>query len=282
VRGVEPNAPESVHMTDWPVANPAWKNDALLFAIGVVQKVVGLGREARNESAVRTRQPLAKLLVRAPNDEAATALAAHQDQLLEELNIKSVEFIARDADIVTYRYKANLPKLGKEYGKDLPAIRKAIEAAKGPAFARAKDSGGEIVIAIPTATLHLTGEDILVETGSAEGYACAEDAGYLVALDTTLSAALLDEGVAREIVRSVQDARKQAGLEVSDRIVLGVSGSAAVEKALASHRAYVMAETLAIEWSVGQQKPLFTIERQVDDASWTIEITRALVKYQAP
>jgi isoleucyl-tRNA synthetase len=275
VRSVDPNAPESVHMTDWPLANPAWKNDELLFAIGVVQKVVGLGREARSESGVRTRQPLSRLLVRAPNDQAAAALAAHQDQLLEELNIKTVEFIARDADIVRYRYKANLPKLGKEYGKNLPAIRKVIEAAEGPEIARAKDNGEPIVIEIPTATLTLTGEDFLVETSSAEGYACAEDVGYLAALDTTLSDALLDEGLAREIVRSVQDARKQAGLEVSDRIVLGVSGSAAVEKALASHRDYVMTETLAIEWVVGHAKPLFTIERQVDDSSWMIEITRS-------
>jgi isoleucyl-tRNA synthetase len=150
-----------------------------------------------------------------------------------------------------------------------------IEAAEGPEIARAKDNGEPIVIEIPTATLTLTGEDFLVETSSAEGYACAEDVGYLAALDTTLSDALLDEGLAREIVRSVQDARKQAGLEVSDRIVLGVSGSAAVEKALASHRDYVMTETLAIEWVVGHAKPLFTIERQVDDSSWMIEITRS-------
>ena len=83
-------------------------------------------------------------------------------------------------------------------------------------------------------SLSLDREDVLIETNAAEGFACAEDAGYLTELDTTLSDALIDEGVAREIVRSVQDARKQAGLEVSDRIVLGVSGSDAVEKALCS------------------------------------------------
>jgi isoleucyl-tRNA synthetase len=124
--------------------------------------------------------------------------------------------------------------------------------------------------------LALSSDNVLIETSSAEGYACAEDVGYLAALDTTLTGALLDEGLAREIVRSVQDARKQAGLEVADRIVLGVSGSIAVEKALATHRAYVMSETLAIEWSVEQSNPLFTIERQVDDSTWTIEITRSL------
>jgi len=275
VRGVDPAAPESVHMTDWPVANPAWKNDALLFDIGVVQKVVGLGREARSASGVRTRQPLSRLLVRAPDDKAALALAAHQDQLLEELNIKTVEFIARDADIVSYRIKPNLPRLGKTHGKEIPAIRKALDAADGAAIASAVARGATFTITLPSGELQLGAADVLIETSSAAGYACAEDVGYLAALDTALTDALLDEGVAREIVRSVQDARKQAGLDVADRIVLGVSGSAAIEKALAAHRDYVMTETLATGWSVGQPQALFTIERQVDDSSWTIEISKA-------
>jgi len=275
VRGVQPGAPESVHMTDWPVADAAWKNDALLFDISVVQKVVGLGREARSESGVRTRQPLARLLVRAPDDQAARALAAHQDQLLEELNIKSVEFIARDADIVSYRIKPNLPRLGKTHGKEIPAIRKALDAADGAAIASAVARGETYAITIPSGELQLSGADVLIETSSAAGYACAEDVGYLAALDTTLTDALVDEGLAREIVRSVQDARKQAGLEVADRIVLGVSGSAAIETALAAHRDYVMTETLATTWSVGQPDALFSIERQVDESSWTIEITKS-------
>jgi len=283
VRGLNPDAPESVHMVDWPTADPSWRNDELLFDIDVVQKVVGLGREARSHSGVRTRQPLSRLLVRTPNDHAAKALADHQDQVLEELNIKTVDFIARDADFVNYRIKPNLPKLGKEHGKDLPAIRKALEEADGTAIAGAAARGASFEITVPTGTLELKGgtptltltaEDVLIETSSAEGYACAEDVGYLTALDTTLTDELIDEGVAREIVRSVQDARKQAGLEVSDRIVLGVSGSAGVEKALSAHRDYLMSETLATEWSVGQSDPLFSIEREVDNESWTIEITK--------
>ncbi|MGI9271994.1 MAG: isoleucine--tRNA ligase [Woeseiaceae bacterium] len=275
VRGVDANAPESVHMVTWPEADPAWQNDALLFDIDVVQKVVGLGREARSQSGVRTRQPLSRLLVRAPNDDAAKALADHQEQVLEELNIKDVEFLARDADIVNYRIKPNLPKLGKEgHGKSLPAIRKALEEADGKAIASAAARGDNYVLSFDGGEISLTPEDVLIETSSAEGYACAEDVGYLAALDTSLNDELVDEGVAREIVRSVQDARKQAGLEVSDRIVLGVSGSTAVEKALATHRDYVMTETLATEWSTGQSDPLFSLEKSVDELTWTIEISK--------
>jgi isoleucyl-tRNA synthetase len=111
-------------MTDWPVADATWKNDELLFDIDVVQKVVGLARAARSQSGVRTRQPLARLLVRAPSDAAAKALDNHQDQILEELNIKGIEFIARDAGLVSYRIKPNLPRIGKQYGKLIPVIRR--------------------------------------------------------------------------------------------------------------------------------------------------------------
>ena len=121
----------------------------------------------------------------------------------------------------------------------------------------------------------LPADDFLVETEASEGFACAEEAGYLVELDTMLSEELIDEGVARELVRSVQDARKQAGLEVSDRIVLGVSGSAGVEKALAAYRDYVMTETLATGWETGQSAAMFSIDRELGDEKWTVEFRKA-------
>jgi len=273
VRSVDPNAPESVHMAEWPVADASWKNDDLLFDIDVVQKVVGLARAARGQSGVRTRQPLARLLVRAPSDSAAKALDSHQDQVLDELNVKAIEFIARDAGLVSYRIKPNLPRIGKQYGKLIPVIRKALEDADGGAIAKAAASGETFEILAGDQTITLEGEDVLIETHSAKGYACAEDSGYLTALDTTLTDDLVNEGFAREIVRSVQDARKQAGLEVSDRITLGISGSDAVEKALEKHRDYVMNETLATTWKTGQSNALFSESRELGEDHWAIEIS---------
>jgi isoleucyl-tRNA synthetase len=275
VKSVDPGAPDSVHMVPWPEADPAWQNEELLRDISVVQKVVGLARAARGQSGVRTRQPLSRLLVRAPSDTAAAALDGHQDQILEELNVKAIEFIARDAGLVSYRIKPNLPVLGKRYGKLIPAIRSALEAADGAAIAGAIARGESFEIQAGQETLTLAGDDVLVETSSAEGYACAEDGGYLTALDTTLSEDLVNEGFAREVVRSIQDARKQAGLEVSDRIVLGVSGSAAIENALARHRNYVMAETLAVEWSTDQPEALYSGTRELGDEQWTLEFRKA-------
>jgi isoleucyl-tRNA synthetase len=274
VRSVDSSAPESVHMADWPVADPAWQNDGLMFDIDVVQKVVGLARAARGKSGVRTRQPLARLLVRAPSDEAAKALDSHQDQILEELNVKAIEFIARDAGLVSYRIKPNLPRIGRRYGKLIPLIRKALEDADGGAIASAAASGDTFEIDAAGESITLTAEDILIETSSAEGYACAEDSGYLTALDTTLDDELINEGIARELVRSIQDARKQAGLEVSDRISLGVSGTCGVETAIAAHRDYIMSETLATAWEVNQPNALYEDKKDLGDDSWTIEISK--------
>jgi isoleucyl-tRNA synthetase len=275
VRGVNADAPESVHMSRWPEADPAWQDDALLHDVGVVQKVVNLGRAARGQSGVRTRQPLARLLVRAPTEEARAALETHQEQILEELNVKAIEFIARDAGHMTYRIRPNMPALGKRgYGKQIPALKKWLaEEADGAEIARA--TARAETYEVPMIDEPLEPDDFLVETEAAEGFACAEDSGYLTELDTALSDELVDEGLAREIVRSVQDARKQAGLEVSDRISLGVSGSAGVARALAAHRDYIMSETLATEWVVDQPDSLFTIERELGEEKWTVEFSKA-------
>ena len=274
-RGASPDASLSVHMTEWPEADPLRDNDSLLREIGVVQKVVGLARAARGSSGLRTRQPLSRLLVRAPDDAAAQALEDHKDQILEELNVKSIEFIARDAGLVSYRIKPNLPRIGRQYGKKIPAIRKALENAEGSEIAGAVARGEVFHLNVEGEDIALSGEDVLIETSSATGYACAEDSGYLTALDTTLNDELLREGIARELIRTVQDARKQAGLDVSDRIVLGISGSSAVDDALERFRDYLMSETLAVDWVVGQKDALLRDQRTLDQHGWTIEISRA-------
>jgi isoleucyl-tRNA synthetase len=112
------------------------------------------------------------------------------------------------------------------------------------------------------------------KTSAAEGYACGEDGGFLTALDTSQTEALVREGLARELIRTIQEARKQAGLDVSDRIVLGITGTPGVEKALAEYRDYLMAETLAIEWSTGQSNPLVREQKSLDEENWTVEFSK--------
>ncbi|MEO0996294.1 MAG: DUF5915 domain-containing protein [Pseudomonadota bacterium] len=274
VRSRDRAAPLSVHMTEWPLVDPAYRDDGLIAQIAVVQKVVGLGRAARNTTGLKTRQPLARVKVRVPDEAAAAAVIAHQDQVLEELNIKSIEFIARDDRLVDYRLKPNLPRIGRKYGRQVPAIRAALAAADGAAVAAACEAGQTVHLDVDGDTLAFEPADILIETDAAAGFSCAEDGGYLVALDTEISAELRLEGLARELIRSVQDARKQAGFDVSDRIRLEISGTAEVEAALAGWRRLIMDETLAMEWGGGPAEAEFRAERSAGDAAWTLEISR--------
>ena len=274
VRGVDASAPVSVHMSDWPEPDPAARDDALLTEVDVVQRVVGLGRAARNSSGVRVRQPLSRLLVRTPDEASAAFVARHEAQILEELNVKAVEMLAADAELVSYRIKPNLPRIGKRFGKRVPAIRDALSAADGSAIAAAVAAARPFEVEAGGETISFEPEDVLVESTSAEGYACAEEGGYLVGLDTSLTEALEREGLARELVRTVQDARKQAGLDVSDRITLRIDGTPEVAAALDAHRGYVMDETLATGWGDAHWTPAHSVEHSLGTDRWTIGLAR--------
>ena len=274
VRGVDEAAPVSVHMSEWPEPDPAARDDVLLAEVDVVQRVVGLGRAARNSSGVRVRQPLSRLLVRTPDEASAAFVARHEGQILEELNVKAVEMLAGDAELVSYRIKPNLPRIGKRFGKRVPAIRDALAAADGSAIAAAVAAARTFDVEAGGDTIAFEPEDVLVESTSAEGYACAEEGGYLVGLDTSLTEALEREGLARELVRTVQDARKQAGLDVSDRITLRIEGTPEVAATLDAHRGYVMDETLATGWGDARWTPAHSIEHSLGAERWTIGLAR--------
>ena len=273
-RGVHEDAQISVHMATWPEPDPSIRNPALIFDFDVLQDVVKLGRAARNQTQIRTRQPLSRILVRVPTAAARESVGRHEQQILEELNVKAIEVIAQDAELVSYRIKPNLPRLGKRFGKRIPALRNALSEADGTVIAAAVAAGEPVHLDVDGEVLSLEPEDVLVESGSAEGYACAEEGGYLVGLDTRLSAELEREGLARELVRTAQEARKQAGLEVSDRITLRLSGSAGVAAALLEHRELVMSETLAAAWGDADFEGSFRMDHHLETEHWTIALSK--------
>ena len=274
VREVDLQAPVSVHMAVWPEVNEQNLDTVLINDIGVVQQVVGLGRTARNDSGLRVRQPLPRLLVRVSDEESMQAVYRHQQQILDELNVKTLEGIAQDAELVGYRIKPNLPRIGKRYGKLVPAIRTALAAADGTAIASAVAGEASFELQVDGQTLSFEPEDVLIETTSAEGYACAEEAGFLVGLDTRVTEELRTEGLARELIRTVQDARKQADFEVSDRIVLRIVGTSRVKTAIESHQALIMSETLAVKWGDATFKGTFDVQHDLDGESWQIYLAR--------
>ena len=267
------HAKESVHLERWPDYNSDCLNDKLVFEMDVVQAIVGLGRSAREESRVRVRQPLSRILVSTTSQDAKIAINQHVHQILEELNIKSVEFIDSGADLVSYSIKPNFPRLGKRYGKLMPAIKAALGQSDGNWIAKMVEQASGFDLDIEGQTVSFEPDDIQVETFSAEGFASSSAEGYLVALDTSIDNDLLIEGIARELVRTVQDARKSAGLEISDRILLSISGSDLVQEALARYKDYIMSETLALELN---QNPVqgFSAQRSLEEQSWEITLAK--------
>ncbi|MGU9956199.1 MAG: isoleucine--tRNA ligase [Arenicellales bacterium WSBS_2016_MAG_OTU3] len=279
VRSIDKEKPVSVHMVNWPSHKTVYENEALCFEIEVVQRIVGLGRSAREAGKVRVRQPLQKLLVRVPHGQAVASVQKHARQILEELNVKELEFIAPDAELVTYRLKPNLPRIGRQYGKLIPEVRQALNNADTSAIARSCAQGKQFKLALKNQTVTLEPEDVLIETESAEGYSCAEEAGYMAAFDVTLTDALVREGLAREIVRTVQEARKNAGLQVSDRICLKITANATgadeVTAAVAEYREYIMTETLAKTWGDESFLGGFKAEKSLHGSSWSIQFSLA-------
>ena len=262
-------------MTPWPQIDPAWQDDDLIEALSIVQKVVALGRTAREASRIRVRQPLARLLVRVPDKTMLAQLKAHEDQVLDELNVKAIEFIEQDAQIVTYRVKPNLPRVGKRLGKQVPAVRALLTEIDGGEVASAQVAGKTISLEVDDQTIVLEPEDLLVETVAAAGFTSAESEGFLVALDTALTTALEIEGLARELVRTVQETRKSAGLEVSDRITLRISGSGMIDDAVEKYRDYIMAETLAVGWLENSGQPdAKSVSHQMDPHRWSITLKK--------
>ena len=270
---LESSAAESVHLSTWPEFQEECLDAQLVFEMDVVQLVVGLGRSAREESKVRVRQPLSRILVSTTNHAAKEAVCKHIAQITEELNIKEVEFIDSGDALVSYSVTPNFSRLGKRYGKLMPAIKSTLASVDGEWIAEKIDEGVTFSLSIDGDSIDFEPEDVSLQTTSAEGYQSCSGEGFVVALDTTLTRELEIEGIARELVRTVQDARKSADLEISDRILLGINGSELVEAALASHSEFIKSETLAVDFNHSLTDG-FSVERSLSDQNWKIVLCR--------
>ena len=245
VLSVTPDAPESVHLASWPEADAALIDDALLRDMNALVRVVELGRGARAASKVKTRQPLPEVLVRVRSAEELAGLKRLEPQLLEELNVKRATYLDVTADFVAYDVKPNLPRVGKRFGKLIPALKKAIGETDGREIARNVREGRDTVLMLNGEEHRLEPEAFLLDAKSPEGYAALEERGYLAALNTQLTPELVREGLARDVIRLVQNARKNAGLEVSDFIELSLQTEGDVLAAAEAHRETIKNEVLA-------------------------------------
>ena len=251
VRSVDAEAPESVHLCAWPVADEEAIDAGVSFDMAAARRVVELGRAARNAAAVKTRQPLAEVVVALPEAEAH-AVEALRDVVLDELNVKDLRVVADEGELVAYTVKPNLKVLGPRLGKQIGALQAALKAADADALVAELKASGAVTIGLAEGELRLVAEELLVETGSPEGYQVESDAGRTVALATHVDDALRQEGVARELVHAVQLARKNADLRIEDTISLVLAVPDELRPLVEHYAATIKAETLASELVLGE------------------------------
>jgi isoleucyl-tRNA synthetase len=274
--------PESVHLAHWPQANEQAIDDRLVADMQATIQVVSLGRAARKSSNMKVRQPLSEAWVRLPTPADKEGVQRFEEEVRDELNIKTVRYFDTTTDFVDYQCKPNLRAVGKKYGKLVPAITESLRALspeEARAAAHAIEAGQTVRVVAAGQECELLAEEVLVETSSPEGYAVAEGDQMLVALNTTLTPDLRMEGTARDLVRYTQDARKSAGLEISDRITLYLeeNGTAtSLHEVVARWSDYIKAETLASELVTGAAPVgAYTEKVELESSKVTLGIVRA-------
>ncbi|MET0558841.1 MAG: isoleucine--tRNA ligase [Solirubrobacterales bacterium] len=235
---------DSVHLRDYPEPDAALRDEELEQGMEAVRLTVELGRAARAQAKAKVRQPLRRAVIVA-NEAERAAIEARADLVTAELNVKELDFVSDEGELVSYTVKPNYRSLGPRFGKNMPQVAAAVAALDAAHVARALADGGEIGIAIDGTDHTLGPDDVTLALQPLEGYEVEAEAGHAVALQLELDDELRQEGLAREIVHAVQNARKAAGLEITDRIELGLGGDEELLAAARAHQAYLSGEVLA-------------------------------------
>ena len=243
VRRVLPGVPESIHLCDYPTADESLIDPALEADMDHAVKLVEMGRAARNAAAIKNRQPLSRMLVKAP-----FTLGEYYDAIIaEELNVKELEFTDDAQGFISYSFKPQMRTLGPRFGRQLNEIRTLLQNIDGSAAMKQLKETGFLTLTLSTGEAQLSPDDLLIDTAQKEGFAAVQDGEITVVLDTKLTPELIDEGFVREIVSKVQTMRKEAGFEVMDRILLFHDGNAKIEEIFGKYGAEIRREVLANE-----------------------------------
>lgn len=277
VRVNDESAPPSVHLCDWPAADASLIDTVLNDEVRLVMRLASLGRSARSKAQIKVRQPLPRVFVKVRAAVEEDALERLRGQLLDELNVRELVPIHDESDFLRYEVRPNLPALGPKYGPAVAEIRKAL-AEQDPAAVAALIAEGRN---IEVAGHQLEPGELLVTTVERESFASAQEAGYIVVVDTEVPADLRDEGLAREIVHRIQNLRRDAGFEVSDRITTYWQGDedatrVAVRRVLDAFAGYVKAETLSLDIIEGDPPAeAHRSEQNVDGHAMTLGVRKA-------
>jgi isoleucyl-tRNA synthetase len=246
VRAASAGAPESVHHTAWPQADLAAVDEELLTGMALARQMVTLGHSARNDANVKLRQPLAQALVHL--EPGAGALDAELVELVQdELNVKQVVFVDDTSDLVTYQLLPDNKVLGPRFGQRFPALRAALNALDAQATVKRLQAGLPLRVQLEGEEVELAPEEVLVREQPREGLAVASERNLTVAVDVSITPELEQEGLAREVVRRVQNLRKEAGFNLDDRIATTYQAEGELAAAIEAWRDFIAAETLSVE-----------------------------------
>jgi isoleucyl-tRNA synthetase len=247
VRTYNSSSPESVHLAKWPEFEPTLINEKLNRDMALVLRLVSLGHSAREKANRKVRQPLSEAAFSVGNMEERSTVTDYDDLIADELNVKKVRLLDSSTEAISHSVKPLPKQLGQKYGNKFPAIQKAVLAMDSEAAAHTLTTGQPLQVNVDGQDYDLLSDEVEVKAMAREGFAVAEDGPYVAALVTELTPDLISEGFAREFVRRVQDLRKQAGLDVADRIKLYVDATPGLAQAIAAHQDYITAETLTRE-----------------------------------
>jgi isoleucyl-tRNA synthetase len=269
VRSVDANAPESVHLCDFPVVEKKYIDSELETNMDKVLKLVVLGRACRNTANIKNRQPIAQMYIKAEGE----LPGMYQDLIADELNIKKIEFTEDAANFTTYKFKPQLRTLGPKYGKLVPKIGEYLSKVDGSAFMARFNKEGKVAFEVEGTAVELELSDVLVETAQKEGFVSESDRDMTVVLDTNLTPELIEEGFVREIISKLQTMRKEAGFEVQDHIrvfcgdnekINGIferNGALICDEVLAESLKSSAGEGYAKEWSINGENVRFTVAK---------------------
>ncbi|MFR1428095.1 MAG: isoleucine--tRNA ligase [Blautia wexlerae] len=248
VRSVDKDAPESIHLCDFPTVNEAWIDKDLEADMKELLEIVVLGRACRNTANIKNRQPIGTMYVKAEKKMSEF----YTDIIADELNVKEVKFADDVESFISYSFKPQLRTVGPKYGKLLGGIRQALTDINGTAAMNELRTNGVLKLDINGNDVELTEEDLLIETAQTEGYVSESDGETSVVLDTNLTPELIEEGYVREIISKIQTMRKEAGFEVMDKIVVYAHGNDKIQDVMKAHEDEIKSEVLADEMVLGE------------------------------
>ncbi len=268
VKNIDENAPESVHLCDFPVYNENFVDKELEENMELVLSVVVAGRAARNTSGIKNRQPIGKMYVKAEK----SLHDMYRSIVTEELNVKEMEFKDDVSDFTSYSFKPQLRTLGKKYGKLVPKIGEYLKNADGTALMNELKENEMLKVDIDGENIELAKEDLLIEAVKSDGFVMESDKNVTVVLDTKLTPELIEEGFVREIISKVQTMRKEADFEVLDRIKVYYSGNDKIADILSANEDTIKADVLADdiiegtagytkEWNINGEKVTLSVEK---------------------